>query len=561
MKKGRAGETDRAGIGTCRRPVQMGTSMILAVGGLITAMSCGGQQDDTAEKTSSNAVAGHGIGCAFNKPLPAGYPQRVCQFAPPRIIPTFCLCYPPDAYTNDLLDYQLVTVLHSPPGNMSSISYANGSTLGSVEQITSTSQFGLDVDLTTSTPGGGADVEAKWTEGTVTGSQRMIQTINTNSVGIAVSQDVTSHEYDEFVLWLNPELRGHISGITGKVSATLGPAGTMWSATGQPISSAGPDGKARMQMVTVTGKALANPSARTPAENGFLSRLSQSQIAEILSLDDFYGNDAFDPGADPSQYRYVTTLDLSGPEPGSPITPSTGTTVEYDSQNDPIDGNVNHQEVTVKVGPKFGDDNAISFQAQAGPTWTWDYSDTRTTIQGTQKAANVVLQSSRTCLHAEVDMYLDLAFGSWVPVPRFTNYSCAIDDSDTQCVASDGNTSVQMHCCPTGYAMIGVHTDRNVFKCAPLHDQTGTITLDTGTQRNGMHSCPLGQVMVGSQPELNMLACQTVPSSPVTTERVDFGTQDTFPMHVCESTFISEAMTGIRIDQNLLSCGKNPGVY
>ncbi len=67
--------------------------------------------------------------------------------------------------------------------------------------------------------------------------------------------------------------------------------------------------------------------------------------------------------------------------------------------------------------------------------------------------------------------------------------------------------------------------------------------------------------MVGLRADMNMRACQTVPSSPVSSERVDSSTQDTFPMRTCESTTISEAMTGIRIDQNLLSCGKKPGVF
>jgi hypothetical protein len=531
---------------------------ILVAAIVATIVSCGGDQSDGTEVKTS-ALLGQGIACKFLQPPPAGFPQKLCVNT--TINSAVCVCYPADANTTDEMAYQLVTILHAPPGNMSSISYANGSTLGSVEQITNTSQSGIDIDLTSASPIGGADAEGKWTEGTVTGTQNLMQTINTNTVGIVQSQDIPAHAFDLFVLWLNPEFKAHISGVTGKVlSTTIGPAATMWSTTGQAVSSIGPDGSRKMQIISVTGNALANPSARTPAESGFLAHLSTTQISQILAQDDFYGNDAYDPSAHPSLYRYVTTLDLAGPEPGSPVTPNTGTTVEYDSQADTIDGTVNHAELTIKAGPKFGDDNIISFQAQAGATWTWDYNDSRTDINGVQKAASVVLQSSRTCLHAYVDMYLDLAFGSWAAVPRFTNYSCATYDSGNQCVASNGSTSVQMHCCPDGSAMIGANVNQNVFKCAPLHDQTGTITLDTGTQRNGMHSCPPGQVMVGLRADLNMLACRTVPSSSVAPERIDMSTQDG-TMHVCQSTLISEAMTGIRIDQNLLGCGANAGVY
>jgi len=332
------------------RPVQSGILIVLAAVTLAMTASCGSQEDEGVE-TKASALAGQFVSCKLGSPPPAGFPQKKCLFS--QINSAICFCYPADSNTVDEMAYYVVTILHTPPGNMSSISYANGSTVGTVEQITNTMQSGVDVDLTVATPGGGADVEGKWTEGTVSGVQNLIQTINTNTVGIVQSQDIATHIYDQFVLWLNPEFKAHINGVTAQVTSNLGPAATMWSATGQSVSSLGPDGKRKMEIITVSGNALANPSARTPAESGFLGHLTTKQISQILALDDFYGNDAYDPSANPSLYRYVTTLDLAGPEPGSPITPNTGTTIEYDSQHDPIDGNVSHQEVTVKAGPKF----------------------------------------------------------------------------------------------------------------------------------------------------------------------------------------------------------------
>ncbi len=137
------------------------------------------------------------------------------------------------------------------------------------------------------------------------------------------------------------------------------------------------------------------------------------------------------------------------------------------------------------------------------------------------------------------------------------NLNTAFYDFGTQCVV--GGT--QMHCCPTGSAMIGARVDENVFKCANLIDQSGAIDLDTGTQRNGMHSCPFGQVMVGLQGTLNRLACQTIPSNPVVTETVDTGTEDSFPMHVCSEASGPATMTGIRIDQNRLNCGQDNNCF
>jgi hypothetical protein len=130
----------------------------------------------------------------------------------------------------------------------------------------------------------------------------------------------------------------------------------------------------------------------------------------------------------------------------------------------------------------------------------------------------------------------------------------------TQCTvrASDG-TWTSMHCCPSGYAMIGARVDSNVFKCAQLFDTSGSRTADKWTQRNNMHACPFGSVMVGLRNDQNVLACQTLPSNPIISEQIDYGTNDNWPMHVCnpDGTNAYSTLTGIRADQNRFSCGKN----
>jgi hypothetical protein len=116
--------------------------------------------------------------------------------------------------------------------------------------------------------------------------------------------------------------------------------------------------------------------------------------------------------------------------------------------------------------------------------------------------------------------------------------------------------TVQMHTCPPGYAMVGAAVGQNVFKCAPLSYTGGAVTVDTGTQRNGMHSCPPNSVMVGLHNDLNYLACQSLPSGYVANEHVDTSTQDGFPMHACDPAGVNGAMTGIRVDQDRLSCAR-----
>jgi len=123
-----------------------------------------------------------------------------------------------------------------------------------------------------------------------------------------------------------------------------------------------------------------------------------------------------------------------------------------------------------------------------------------------------------------------------------------IYDAGTQCTVSGAT----MHCCPSGFAMIGARLDQNVFRCAQVAFSSARF-IDVGTQRNNMHACPRGAVMVGLDDGHNYLACQYVASG-VTFEYVDGtpATQDSYPMHVCPT--YAFAMSGIRTDQNLFTC-------
>lgn len=123
------------------------------------------------------------------------------------------------------------------------------------------------------------------------------------------------------------------------------------------------------------------------------------------------------------------------------------------------------------------------------------------------------------------------------------------DSAPTQCTVGGAT----MHCCPTGYAMVGAHLGNNVFKCKQLTSVNGPRFLDVGTVRNGMHACPFGSVMVGLHEAANYLACQ-YPGTAAWFEYVDGNppTADSYPMHVCGGS--SYAMSGIHAANNLFTC-------
>ncbi|RKH43161.1 hypothetical protein D7X12_13910 [Corallococcus sicarius] len=124
-------------------------------------------------------------------------------------------------------------------------------------------------------------------------------------------------------------------------------------------------------------------------------------------------------------------------------------------------------------------------------------------------------------------------------------------DAGSRCTVG-GST---MHCCPTGYAMIGAHLSNDVFKCAQLSSTSGSRFLDAGGRRNGMHACPYGSVMVGLHVSNDYLACQ-YPGTGVVSEYVDGdpGTKDSYPMHVCGAG--GYAMSGIHVSNNLFNCAR-----
>lgn len=85
---------------------------------------------------------------------------------------------------------------------------------------------------------------------------------------------------------------------------------------------------------------------------------------------------------------------------------------------------------------------------------------------------------------------------------------------------SYGEHVVQMHICPPGSFVTGVHEGNNQFLCSTLaggQAVSGHRFLDPPeprignvTQRQGMHACPFGSVLVGAHFGLNIFACQLI---------------------------------------------------
>src|SRR5438105_2248625 len=113
-----------------------------------------------------------------------------------------------------------------------------------------------------------------------------------------------------------------------------------------------------------------------------------------------------------------------------------------------------------------------------------------------------------------------------------------------------------MHVCPRGYAMAGLHADNDFLLCirvTPAGEESCVVDLlDPSTQRANMHACPARMYMRGLDLDRNVLLCgaNSLEDRSRSREYEDLGSQG-FGMHVCQQEAGRyDYMTGIHADQN-----------
>lgn len=111
-----------------------------------------------------------------------------------------------------------------------------------------------------------------------------------------------------------------------------------------------------------------------------------------------------------------------------------------------------------------------------------------------------------------------------------------------------------MHCCPIGYAMVGIHAGDNVFACRQaMVDSSHEVCTTQTTVRQGMKACLDGYYMRGANLGSNTFTCcKDVHGQAMGQEGVDYNTNDGY-MHTCKP-WEEQAMTGYHNGNNLLLC-------
>jgi hypothetical protein len=174
------------------------------------------------------------------------------------------------------------------------------------------------------------------------------------------------------------------------------------------------------------------------------------------------------------------------------------------------------------------------------------------------------LQSNTPCLHAYVDMYLDLAFRSWVGIPRYSNRSCysygyqawAFDGGDSRGFLDDGDwapNEFNAECAPNQWGM-GVSAsidgaDRaHSLLCATTNAAANfvsaqrTLTITNGNDGYGSHlatdwdhgyikgECAPDEIVTGLSQDgngaLNHVRCTTLGITPTSCRPLVFSSGD-----------------------------------
>jgi len=307
----------------------------------------------------------------------------------------------------------LVTILYTPPGQQSSVSYGSGNTTGNSFSATwtdgTTTQLGGQISL-----GGGPLTAGGFTAGdnvqwTFSHSHGIFNSIR-KTTGSSYTQsnpssasDYPDHGEDTFFLWMNP--------MVTVILANGYPDSQTWSTS---------DGGS-MLIYYFTARELEGidsvPWYKQPPYN----QMTASDRATYVAQDPFVQNSS--PYLDPKRFQKVDHITLYGPDHSWDPIISVGYSVSYNSENDTSYGSGVNQADTVIMGFSINLLDIIKINFSDNTTYTSSYTETRTNVSGDQQTATMTMRTPTVCFALGVDVYIDAAFSSYVGIPTGT-FSC-----------------------------------------------------------------------------------------------------------------------------------------
>lgn len=332
-----------------------------------------------------------------------------------------CLYIPPHVMRSETWfpAFKVVALFYAPPGKQSSVSYGGGSTLGSSQVTSFTTQAGTSfggtlgfVSNVSVTQSFNFSIAKGHTERFTKGSGVTMGLGNGSG-----ATDIPDHGYDTFWLWVNPKVElQYQDGIL---------VGQQWSAA---------DG-ATPEVIPFTVREIQGldpvPAYKLAKVNGVTTA---NDIALLLSLDPFLA-----PGykVDATRYSKVATQTIWGPDNAGDPVPTSTVNWTYSSGTDDNFVKSQGEQTAVTINTGFSLFGLIKGESHVGITFGVTFSQSSTESSTSNESASVTLRSTTPCHAMDVDVYFDRVFNSFVAVPA-TEYHCG---QGTRALAkdSDGN--------------------------------------------------------------------------------------------------------------------------
>jgi hypothetical protein len=301
--------------------------------------------------------------------------------------------------------YHLTTLLYAPPGEGSEVEYASGSTMGTTTEVTNTFKPGVSVSTGGGFFGNGADVSLAFSVGSKDGISFEVKKERSSSYTLESQIDPVDHSRDTYLIWTNVQVDATLTAGSSDLALELSVRG----------------GGDAMNIISLTGAELKDPTLISDRKKASLVGFTQEDFDRILAMNPFTQSKV----PDPNRLRFITTLQLDGPDhPQDPI-PGQGIAISDEQANGLISG------ITTQLNVGVAFDSGIDFGVKAtlafGLTFEWDYESTTNVSTGTKEEATVKLKTGTVGYHDVIDVYQDTVFKTFAFV---SHHKAALGLSD-----------------------------------------------------------------------------------------------------------------------------------
>ena len=281
--------------------------------------------------------------------------------------------------------FEVVSILYAPPGVGSSVTYGESSTLGAKTQLATTFSSSVIVEGSTSA----VDVEAGFTFAQTSANSFEVRKSRTSTLGLVAQSDGVTHDYDKFLVWVNPSL---------VVEKKWYPGG--WTRFAMGMRNR--DGS-RARVVTVTGAQLKNPSLMNADMKSAFTGFTREDFDTILKTNPYMGGNPLD-----GRLQRLEELQIDGPANTNETVTTKGFELSEEMTRTNSASASNAIDITVMTGG--GVSFFVEIGVKVGGKMSFEGVSTTETSAGSGQKASLSLQSTTVGYHEVIDVYFDRVY-------------------------------------------------------------------------------------------------------------------------------------------------------